>query len=354
MMDNFSSFNTVNISKEKAFIIALQDEQSRDFSNTHKNIAIGLSSGTSGNRGLFITNDKERALWAGTILAKTLPYSILKKTSIGLFLRANNKLYETINSKHISFSFFDLQKPFDELLTQLNNIKPKILVAPPSALRMIAENNLSYCPEKVISCAEALEPIDEEFLSHAFEQTIHQIYQCTEGFLAHTCISGHLHLNEDLVLIEKEYIDAQRFIPIITDLYRTSQPIIRYRLNDILIENKHPCQCHSHYLRLDKIEGRCDDVLYFKNRTGNIKPLFPDFIRRQLILASEDITDYQVIQKDLEHLAIYISPNINIKPHIEKYLEDQGLQVPAIKLLSSPLERRIQDKKRRIIRQYEL
>ena len=89
-------------------------------------------------------------------------------------------------------------------------------------------------PQKVISVAEVLTPEDKAYLSNIFKQTIQQVYQCTEGFLASSCEHGTLHFNEDFLIIEKKYIDHEqsRFHPIITDLRRRSQPIIRYELND--------------------------------------------------------------------------------------------------------------------------
>nr|MBT2175989.1 CoF synthetase [Streptococcus mitis] len=98
-----------------------------------------------------------------------------------------------------------------------------------------------------------------EFICATFKQTVHQVYQCTEGFLATTCKQGTLHINEDLVHIEKEYLDQEKgiFVPIITDFMRKTQPIIRYRLNDILIEKKTPCSCGSPFLALERIDGRC-------------------------------------------------------------------------------------------------
>lgn len=48
----------------------------------------------------------------------------------------------------------------------------------------------------------------------------------------------------------------------VTDLERKAQPIIRYRLNDILVERKEPCGCGSPFLALEKIEGREDDVFF--------------------------------------------------------------------------------------------
>ena len=95
--------------------------------------------------------------------------------------------------------------------------------------------------------------------------------------------------------VEKEYLDDSRFYPIITDFKRTSQPIYRYRLNDILVEEKSPCPCGSVFTRIAKIEGRSDDIFYFKKDDGSSQMIYPDFIRR-CILFVENIQDYQVTQ----------------------------------------------------------
>jgi len=62
MMENFDTLNTAGISKDEAFSVALKAERSRDFTISIRNITIGLSSGTSGNRGLFLASPKERYL----------------------------------------------------------------------------------------------------------------------------------------------------------------------------------------------------------------------------------------------------------------------------------------------------
>lgn len=70
MMENFDTLNTVGIIKEAAFEIALAAEKSRCFASTLNGFTIGMSSGTSGNRGLFIVSQSEQQKWAGAILAK--------------------------------------------------------------------------------------------------------------------------------------------------------------------------------------------------------------------------------------------------------------------------------------------
>lgn len=313
MMAHFDTLNTVDISKEEAFHIAFEAEKTRNFSPTIRNITVGLSSGTSGNRGIFLVSEEEQMMWAGSIIGKVLPSSILHKHTIAFFLRANSNLYETTKNKRISFHFFDLLDSFQQHITRLNEVNPSILVAPPSMLRKIAhwqeEGLITICPKKIISVAEVLEDIDREFIRTIFQQTVHQIYQCTEGFLATTCKHGTLHINEDLVHIEKEYLDQEKgiFVPIITDFTRKTQPIIRYRLNDILIEKKTACTCGSPFLALERIDGRCDDIFIGINELDKSEvSIFPDFIRRAIMFASNEIQEFKVIQHSTEEIEIQL------------------------------------------------
>ena len=91
--------------------------------------------------------------------------------------------------------------------------------------------------------------------------------------------------------------DPARVMPIVTDLWRTTQPIIRYRLNDVLQIDPRPCACGSDFRVIRVIEGRSDDVCYFEAMTAAARPFFPDTIRRMILLASAQILDYQAVQE---------------------------------------------------------
>jgi len=308
-MANFDAINTVNIKLEEALAVAIKSEENRDFSPTISGITIGLSSGTSGNRGVFLASEEERAYWVALMLDRVLGFS-LKKRSIAFFLRANSNLYDSVKSKLLAFHFFDLLNSIDAHIKHLNALQPSILVAQPSMLLELANaikaNKLDIKPTKVISVAEVLTPEDKTYLSNVFKQTIHQVYQCTEGFLASSCEYGTLHFNEDFLIIEKKYIDQEqsRFHPIITDLRRRSQPIIRYELNDI-IQEKTNCSCGSKLMAIEAIEGRSDDILTFKNAENQEVKIFPDFFRRAIILSDNTISDYALIQTEPNHLILY-------------------------------------------------
>ena len=323
MMDNFNKLNCVGIDRDTALEIAINGEKNRKFDEKLNNISVGLSSGTSGARGLFIINDDERVMWAGTVLARFLPRKNIFGHKIAFFLRADNNLYETIDSKAIKFRYFDIMKDMNENIETLNNYQPTIIVAPPSVLLILAEaqknNKITVNPVKIVSVAEVLTSKDEQYLKKIFNlEIIHQAYQCTEGFLGYVCECGNFHMNEDVVYIEKEYIDEERFVPIITDFLRKSQPIIRYRLNDILIEDKKRCPCGSSCLVIKKIEGREDDIFIFEGKKEKEVTVFPDFISR-CIIYSHGIKNYKVVQKDEHNIVVYLDYiNEEIKEQISK------------------------------------
>ena len=311
MMEHFNELNTQGVDRDEALALAIESEKTRDFTELKGEVAVGLSSGTSGHRGLFITTEKERSMWAAAILAKMLPKGQLFGHRIAFFLRADNELYQTINTALIRLEYFDIFKHTDEHIGRLNSYQPTIVVAPASMLLELSKHltagELVIHPQKIVSVAEILEDSDRGRIAEAFSLSIiDQVYQATEGFLACTCSAGNLHLNEDIIFVEKQYLDDCRFYPVITDFKRSSQPVYRYQLNDILVENPEPCPCGSYYTRIDKVEGRSDDIFYFEGQDGGQVTIYPDFIRR-CILFVENVGDYQVKQHSEKLVEVCLS-----------------------------------------------
>lgn len=368
MMVNFNDINTLNIDKDKAMSLALQAERTRDFSSSLNGITVGLSSGTSGNRGLFIVKPSERAAWTGVFLAKILPSSIFKNHKISLFLRSNSELYETIGkSKRIQFKFHDLKHEFNQLINEVNLFKPTILIAPAQVLRQLAisktKGKLYIQPLKVYSCAEVLNDDDKHIINHAFNLPVHEIYQCTEGFIGITCDAGTMHLNEEFIYCERKYIndDKKRFIPIITDFTRSTQLIVRYQLNDILIASDSTCACGSAAATIEGIEGRCDDIVLFPDfkQPQRLKMIFPDYIRRALISNESSVSEYRVTQNSVNSLDVEIlTTNIEtdiiaIKQAIYTLCSEFNCATPDIKFKEYRQTNHLM-KRRRVIRTFPL
>jgi putative adenylate-forming enzyme len=315
MLENFDKINTAGLNKSEAFEIALKAEQTRNFLPEIKGYTVGLSSGTSGQRGLFVASAEERRKWAGIMIAKTLGNKIWQSQKVALFLRANSNLYESLDTgKHIAFKYFDITYGVDAHIDSLNYLQPDILTGPASILRHLAllqaSGVLHIKPREILSGAEVLDPMDQAFIEDVFELPVRQIYQCTEGFLGMTNHNGQFLLNEEYVLIEKEYIDgsSSRFVPIVTDFTRTTQPIVRYRLDDVLIEDKY---CSSPFTALETIEGRCDDVFYFLARSGKTIPVYADILRQTLISSGVAYSEYQLIQKNEHAIDLKIAPPLS-------------------------------------------
>jgi phenylacetate-CoA ligase len=311
MMDNFGRFNTRGVGKDEAMSVALRAETTRDFSPTVRGLTVGLSSGTSGHRGIFLANGLEQAAWAGTVLARTLHRLGPRRLRVAFFLRSNSNLYEKVGGLLVQFRFFDLMLPLDEAVSALNDYDPHIIVGPPSLLGLLAGEHgarrLRIDPERLVSVAEVLEPQDRDYIESVFRAPVHQIYQCTEGLIAVSCERGSLHVQEDIVALQLEPLpgDGERATPIVTDLWRKTQPIIRYRLNDVLKMQGERCPCGSPYRVIQSIEGRCDDICHFLTEAST-RPFFPDTIRRMVLLASSEITGYLALQERPGHLRIHL------------------------------------------------
>lgn len=299
-MANFDQINTLGIQREEAMQVALQAEMERHFSPELKGATVGLSTGTSGTRGLFLVSATERAQWTAMVLRRVVPIQFFKRQKVAFFLRANSNLYSSVQSASLEFRFFDIFQPIEKLLVALAEFQPHILAAQPSILSAIAEaqltGSINIQPHLLISFAEVLNDADKQFIQKTFPVPLREVYQCTEGFLAVTCAHGTLHLNEDIAIFEKKYLDESRFIPIITDFIRSSQPIVRYELNDVLVEKKEPCPCGSCFTALERIEGREDDILVFPGVDREMIKVFPDLICRVIAQSTEGFRAYRLRQ----------------------------------------------------------
>lgn len=365
MMKDFSIINTVGVGKEEAMSTALQAEGTRFFDATVRGYTVGLSSGTSGSRGLFIVSPEEQEAWAGIMLAQTLGCSLLRKQRIALFLRSNSNLYEKIGeSKHISFTYFDITQRISSHFEDLTELAPTALTAPASVLKYLAQaqkkREIDILPRHIFSCAEVLDLKDQLFIEQVFQVPVRQIYQCTEGLLGVSDKENSLRLNEEYVFIEKEYVDKERtrFVPIITDFTRKSQPIVRYRLDDILVEQK---QENLIFTKISQIEGRCDDIFYFiaqPNQQKQTTAIYPDALRQAIISSGVGYEEYQLIQGGYDAITFKIHPALepkdqkNIVDAIISLSERNNCLPPSVNF--APYDFKVGAQKlRRIIRQFE-
>ena len=167
----------------------------------------------------------------------------------------------------------DVNAPEDQIIKELNAFQPAMLSGYPSNLALLAEyDELKIRPDVVITGGELLTDAVREKLRSKFGCYVQTHYSCTEaGEIACECSEGHLHINEDWVIVEPVDENNQPVgygvlsdKVLITNLANYIQPFIRYELTDRVIIHNEKCKCGRNSLWLE-IEGRTDDTLIFEN-----------------------------------------------------------------------------------------
>lgn len=276
---------------------------------------IGQSTGTSGNRGRFVISPAERFAWLGTIVAKAIPGALVRRRRVALALPGFSSLYKSASSgSRIRLAFFDLTLGVDSWRDSLAAFAPEVLVAPPKVLRRLAEDGLLAGVEP-FSGAEVLDPLDRSIVEQASGRRLREIYMATEGLFGVACRHGTLHLAEDVVRFEWEAVEGSGLVaPIVTDLVRRVQPMIRYRMNDLLELSAAPCPCGSPYRAVERIHGRMDDVFEFETGRGRVT-VTPDVLRNAVVDSDPRIRDYRIVQKADGRVAVELEESLPDEAH---------------------------------------
>lgn len=127
--------------------------------------------------------------------------------------------------------------------------------------------------------------------------------------------SPTLHISDDLAVVECVDPDTGEQLPegetgeiVFTNLIGDTQPLLRYRSRDVgrLIVSE-PCECGSTVTRIERIEGRTDDMIWY--RGVNFFPsAVENIVRRQGELSAE----YRIVLDDgprgLPVLTVQVEP----------------------------------------------
>jgi putative adenylate-forming enzyme len=259
---------------------------------------IGMSTGTSGNRGYYVISERERFVWLGTILAKALPDALWRRHRVALAMPAMPGLYRSAAfGSRIGLAFFDLAQGPEAWGDALTDFAPDTIVAPPKVLRWLAERG-ALRAGNIFSGAEVLDPLDRQIIEAATGHRVREIYMATEGLFGVSCSHGTLHLAEDVVHFDYSRPDPASPLvsPIVTDFTRRAQGLIRYRMNDLIELDPIPCACGSAFQAVKRIDGRCDDAFLLRDQAGTAQLVSPDILRNAVVDADPAIRDFRIIQ----------------------------------------------------------
>ncbi|MEO0604332.1 MAG: hypothetical protein AAF211_23050 [Myxococcota bacterium] len=228
-----------------------------------REVPMGAYAVRVGAGGLLVSDARERALHIGALLARVLPSSLMGAGSdrVALLARLPVTLPRAVDwaPRRVQCTGLSLGEPVPVQLARLRALGPTVLVGSPRRLRPVAER---WAAEggaplvRVVSVAAEACAHDAEVATAFGVRHLHRLYRADEGLYGHTCAEGRLHLDEDLVIVERAWIDRQAgtYRPIVTDLFRTVVPRIRTRLDDVLTESTEPCPCGSPLRVVERVE----------------------------------------------------------------------------------------------------
>ena len=289
MVSQFEAFNRLRITANDAWRAIAENGRL----DGHY---VGASTGTSGNRGLYVISEAERWRWLGTITAKTMPR--LRWARIALILPLDTSLYTAARRSLLELRFFDLTRGLETCTEGVAAFDPDTLIAPPKVLLWLAEHGGPLGRVRhVFSAAEVLDPQDRARIAARFGVVVREIYMATEGLLGVSCEHGTLHLCEDCMKFEfEEPVPGSGLVsPIITDFSRETQAMVRYRMNDLLRLAAEPCPCGSPLQAVSQVEGRVDDLLLLPKGPRRV-PVTPDVLRNAIVRADRRVDDFRLVQ----------------------------------------------------------
>ena len=214
---------------------------------------------------------------------------------------------------------FSLLQSTETLVDALNAFKPDVLATYPTAAALLADEaaagRLHIHPRCVMTGGEALSAVARERVRRSFDgATVRSSYGASEFLpIAWECAHGHLHVNEDWVILEpvdEHYRPVPRGQPshtvLLTNLANLVQPLIRYDLGDQVTLHSQRCACGSPLPTME-VGGRRDDVLRVPSlrRKGETVSLLP----MALCTVVEEqcgLFDFQLQQRDTHTLVLRV------------------------------------------------
>ena len=234
-------------------------------------------SGTSGEIGFFVysQNDFARGMAHGMGLVS---FNLQRKRKRIAFLGATKGHLAGVTMVSISMRLvpklifktktFEINRPIHHIVEEMNAFKPDIIIGYATAIKILAEKKiegmLNVRPSVVESCGETLSSTDKEFIENTFDCKLLNVYASTE-FL-YMGISkpeyGNMYLLENDLIFE-----LQSDHTCVTNLFNYTMPLIRYRMEDVLI----PVPDDDRILPFTKVQeviGRKEHTIVLTNKYG--------------------------------------------------------------------------------------
>lgn len=355
MMDNFDEWLT-----DSDISMAKINEFTKNTDNVGRLLngkyLVFITSGSTGNPAVVLYDKTNIAVASAVSACRTFArkqdYQAFRKNgrrtagvfaSYGFYLACGMSRYMSLKMPFLKNKItVDVNAPVGEIVKELNNFNPVLLSGYPSNLSVLCEQQengeLNIHPSVVITGGEQLTDSVRRQLAKTFGCYVQTHYSCTEaGEIACECENGHLHINDDWVIVEA--VDQNNNLVtdgtmsdkiLITNLANYIQPFIRYEVTDRVIIRSGPCGCGK-TSKWVEVEGRTDDILKFQNDV-RIAPMsfykileeIKEIKRFQLVQKKQDLLELRIVSEDR------LSAFEIAKRDLGYFLKEKGIDVEII------------------------
>ena len=211
---------------------------------------------------------------------------------------------------------------------RMRNFRPRFIIGYASTIYVFAEHLYKHGwmiddigIKAVITTAEVLYDWQRVMIEKVFKAPVVIEYGMSEvGIIAYECPAGRIHTCDDDLLVETvPLLDDAASEPIyeivITSLYNSSTPLIRYRTGDVVdkpIESS-TCSCKLGLSVIENIRGRSHDLIV----TPSGQYVHGEFFTH-IFDHVEGVERFQIVQQKLDHILIKIAKNNVYNPKQER------------------------------------
>jgi phenylacetate-CoA ligase len=148
-----------------------------------------------------------------------------------------------------------------------------------------------------VTTAEVLHEHQRELIARCFGCPVVDSYGCAEvGVVGFECERGGMHVPVESVCVEWLPPGQEAAQPevLLTDLHNLAQPLVRYRVGDLVARAEGPCACGRGLPRLGAIQGRAGDTLHLPDGRA-VNANLPSYVFKHHAKAGT-VREYQFVQ----------------------------------------------------------
>jgi len=338
---------------------AANDKEGKRFLNRYW---LNATSGSSGRPGFFLYDEDEwlavlasfaRAHeWAGVKLSLAHRMKMASVASVSPW-HMSAQVGASLKSWWMPALRLAASEPLADIVRQLNDWQPEMLVAYASIARILAEEQLSgrlrIQPHMVFTSSEVLTDETRRRVEAVWGHQPFNQYGATEtaDIAAEHDACRHMHIFEDLVLVEVVDEHHRPVRPgehgsklLVTTLFCRTQPLIRYELSDSVRLAPEAASCGLAFATLESIQGRVEDTLYLPSERGSKVAIQPLVFNR--ILDILPASGWQVAQEADDGLTVLVSgirdgfSDEMLVNSLAQSLSEQGVRVPRLRVKRVP------------------